>query len=162
MSPSQWQLNNTTLCFQADPLHSSHMPLNECLALHSAFWIATEFITALPFNCYLAGATWNCCQLCSCSVETTEPCTSLQCHFIQSHICRVRVYLAATCHLHFGQNEWDLLRATTVTHHWNRKQCKRQHRKLTQRRTFQESHLCLFNHEAGALPLSYPCYPAES
>ena len=29
--------------------------------------------------------------------------TSSQCHFIRSHIRRVRVCLAVTCHLHFGQ-----------------------------------------------------------
>ena len=38
---------------------------------------------------------------------------------MQSHICHVRAYLAVTCHLHFWQNDLDLLRATAVTLGWN-------------------------------------------
>ena len=49
----------------------------------------------------MAGATWNCCSLGSVLAYTIEPCTSLQCHFIQSHIDRVHVCLAVTCHLQF-------------------------------------------------------------
>ena len=37
------------------------------------------------------------------------------CHFMQSHMHKVYVCLAVTCHLHFWQNDWDLLRATAVT-----------------------------------------------
>ena len=37
------------------------------------------------------------------------------CHFMQSHIRRVYACLAVTCHLHFWQNDRDLLRATAVT-----------------------------------------------
>ena len=37
------------------------------------------------------------------------------CHFMQSHICKVYACLAVTCHLHFWQNDRDLLRATAVT-----------------------------------------------
>ena len=33
-------------------------------------------------------------------------------HFIRSHICRVHLCLAITCHLHFWQNDRDLLCAT--------------------------------------------------
>ena len=43
---------------------------------------------------------------------TIQPCTSLQCHFIQNHIGRVQVCLAVTCLLHFRQNDRDLLCAT--------------------------------------------------
>ena len=39
----------------------------------------------------------------------------LQRHFIQSHIGRVYVCLAGTCHLHFWQHDRDLLHATVVT-----------------------------------------------
>ena len=39
--------------------------------------------------------------------------------------------LAVTCHLHFWQNDWDLLRATSVTWGWNGYQNKSQHRKST-------------------------------
>ena len=41
--------------------------------------------------------------------------TSLQCRFMQSHILRGHAYLAVTCHLHFWQNDWDLLSASAVT-----------------------------------------------
>ena len=37
------------------------------------------------------------------------------CHFMQTHIRKVYASLAVTCHLHFWQNVWDLLRATVVT-----------------------------------------------
>ena len=37
------------------------------------------------------------------------------CHFMQSHIHKVYAYLAVTCHLHFWQHDWGLLRATAVT-----------------------------------------------
>ena len=39
--------------------------------------------------------------------------------------------LAVTCHLHFWQNDQDLLRATAVTRGWNGYRNKSQHRKLT-------------------------------
>ena len=58
---------------------------------------------------------WNCCHLGAHSVCTIQPCTSLQCLFIWSHVCWVHVCSAVTCHLHFWQNDWDLLHATVVT-----------------------------------------------
>ena len=61
----------------------------------------------------------KCCRFGASSVYTIQPCTSLQCHFIQSHIDRVYVCLAVTCHLRFWQNDGDLLRATAVTRGWN-------------------------------------------
>jgi len=51
----------------------------------------------------------------SSSVYTIQPCNSLQCHFIQSHLRRVHARLALTCHLHFRQNDQNLLHATAVT-----------------------------------------------
>ena len=36
------------------------------------------------------------------------------CHFMQSHICKVYVCLAVTCHLHFWRHDRGLLRATVV------------------------------------------------
>ena len=42
------------------------------------------------------------------------------CHFMQSYIRKVYARLAVTCHLHFWQNDRDLLRATAVTRGWNR------------------------------------------
>ena len=52
------------------------------------------------------------------AVSAQVLCTSYNhapCHFMQSHICKVHVCLAVTCHLHFWQNDRDLLRATVVT-----------------------------------------------
>ena len=46
------------------------------------FWLSTKVVTAL-FSCYMVGAMWNCCRLATSSVHTTQPCTSLQCHYIQ-------------------------------------------------------------------------------
>ena len=51
------------------------------------------------------------------------------CHFMQSHIRKVYACLAVTCHLHFWQNDRDLLRATAVIRGWNGYRNKRQHRK---------------------------------
>ena len=65
------------------------------------------------------------------SVYTIQPCTSLQRHFMQSHIHRVHVCLAVTCHLHFWRNDQDLLCATAVTQGWNGYRCESQHWKLT-------------------------------
>ena len=50
---------------------------------------------------------------------------------MQSHILKVCACLAVTCHLHFGQNDRDLLRATAVTWGWNGYWNKSQRRKLT-------------------------------
>ena len=64
-------------------------------------------------------------------VHTIQLCTSLRCHFIWSHNCRMHVCLAVTCQLHFWQNDWDLLCATAETWGWNGYQTKSQHKKLT-------------------------------
>ena len=50
---------------------------------------------------------------------------------MQSHIRKVYARLAVTCHLHFWQNDRDLLRATVVTWGWNGYRNKSQHRKST-------------------------------
>ena len=52
-------------------------------------------------------------------------------HFMQSHIRKVYACLVVTCHLHFWQNDRDLLRATVVTPGWNGYRNKSQHRKST-------------------------------
>ena len=72
----------------------------------------------------------KCCHFGASSVYTIQPCTRLQCHFIQIHIGRGYACLAVTCHLHFWQNDWDLSRATAVTRGWNRYSNKSQHSKL--------------------------------
>ena len=45
-------------------------------------------------------------------------------YFMQSHICRVYSCLDVTYHLHFWQNDRDVLRATAVTRGWNRYRTK--------------------------------------
>ena len=52
-------------------------------------------------------------------------------HFMQSHMRKVYACLAVTCHLHFSQNDRDLLRPTVVTRGWNGYRNKSQHRKST-------------------------------
>ena len=60
-----------------------------------------------------------------------KPRNHAPCHFMQSHIRKVYACLAVTCHLHFWQNDRDLLRATAVTRGWNGYRNKSQHRKST-------------------------------
>ena len=59
------------------------------------------------------------------------PYNHIPCHFMQGHIHKAHAYLAVTCHLHFWQNDRDLLHATAVTRGWNGYRNKSQHRKLT-------------------------------
>ena len=56
----------------------------------------------------LGCCTWNSCRLGASSVYTIQPCTSLQCHFFQSHIGRVHACVAVTCQLYLGQNDRNL------------------------------------------------------
>ena len=57
------------------------------------------------------------------------------CHFMQSHMRKVYACLAVTCHLHFWQNDRDLLRAAAVTREWNGYRNKSHHRKSTLEKT---------------------------
>ena len=57
--------------------------------------------------------------------------TNAEARFNKSHIRQVYACLAVTCHLHFWQNDRDLLRATVVTRGWNGYRNKSQHRKST-------------------------------
>ena len=79
--------------------------------------------------------------LCTLSVK---PCCNLQCRFIQSLIGRVHVCLAVTCHLHFWQNDRDLLRATAVTQDGTDTTQEVDHEKNISRRSRP------FDHESGA------------
>ena len=56
--------------------------------------------------------------------------TNAEARFNKSHIRKVYACLAVTCHLHFWQNDRDLLRATVVTRGWNGYRNKSQHRKF--------------------------------
>ena len=75
---------------------------------------------------------------------------------MQSHIRKVYACLAVACHLHFWQNDRDLLRATPVKRGWNGYRSKSQHRKLTlekkfSRRSCRDSNPQHFDHGSGAL-----------
>ena len=71
-------------------------------------------------------------KLLPCRRVLYRPYNHASCHFMQNrHIRTVHTYLAVTCHLHFWQNDRDLLRATAVTRGWNGHRNKSQHRKLT-------------------------------
>ena len=70
-------------------------------------------------------------------------------HFMQSHTRKVYACLAVTCHLRFGQNDRDLLRAAAVTRGWNGYWNKSQHRKSTLENIILQPRP--FNHESGAL-----------
>ena len=88
-------------------------------------------LTAL-FGCCIAGATWNCCLICACSVYipyNNEPVHGVM--SFKSHIVMVHACLVVNCHLQFWQNGRVLLRATAVTRRWNWYRNKSQHRKLT-------------------------------
>ena len=79
------------------------------------------------------------------------------CHFMQGHICKVYACLAVTCHLHFWQNDRDLLRAIAVTQGWNRHRNKSQQRKLTLGKKILP--LLQQGFESATFqPLSYPCH----
>ena len=78
------------------------------------------------------------------------------CHCMQSHIRKVYAYLAVTCHMHFWQNDQDLLRATAVTRGWNGHRNKvstesRPRRRKFSRRSCRDSNPRPFSYESGAL-----------
>ena len=70
----------------------------------------------------------NCCRLGARSVYSIQTLTSLQRQRIRGHIPRPHLCLAVTGHLHFRQNDQDLLRTTAVIQEYPK---KNQHRKLT-------------------------------
>ena len=76
-------------------------------------------------------------------------------HFMQSHIRKVYACLAVTCHLHFWQNDRDLLRAAAVTRGWNGYRNKvstesRPWRRKFSRRSCRDSNPRPFSHDSGA------------
>ena len=77
-----------------------HVYSEMMIALYSA--ILRSRAERCTYSAGMAGATWNCCRLGASSVYTIQPCTVL-----------LYVCLAITCHLHFWQNDRDLLRAVT-------------------------------------------------
>ena len=93
------------------------MILHQWLVSYSAF-----------LNIHRSGVLWRClivkwlvpretAAFLACSLYTIQPCTVSR-YFMQSHIRRVHACLVVTCHLHFWQNDRDLLHATAVTQGW--------------------------------------------
>ena len=85
------------------------------------------------------------------------------CHFMQSHIRKVYACLAVTCHLHFWQNDRDLLRATAVTRGGTDTEIRvstesRPWRRKFSRRSCRDLNPGPFSHESGALTTELsPC-----
>ena len=109
----------------------SHVVLHEWLSFYSAFFLffslnihQSGVLTALAWLVPHKTAAVSAQVLCT-------PYNHAPCHFMQSHIRKVYACLAVTCHLHFWQNDRDLLRATVVTWGWNGYRNKSQHRKST-------------------------------
>ena len=117
-------LYSAILRFRADSLRS-HVILHEWLAFYSAFLnihrsgVLTALAWLVPHETVAVSAQVLC-----------TPCNHAPCHFMQSHIRKMHACLAFTCHLHFWQNDLDLLRATAVTGGSNGYRNKSQHRKL--------------------------------
>ena len=96
--------------------HSLRSPvvLHEWQAFYSAFLnihrsgVLTSLAWLVPHETAAISAQFLC-----------TPYNHAPCHSTQSHIRKVYACLAATCHLHFWQNDRDLLRATAVTRGWN-------------------------------------------
>ena len=109
----------------ADSLHL-HVVLHEWLAFYSGFFNIhrSGVLRALAWLVPHETAAISAQVLCT-------PYNHALCHFMHSHIRKVYACLAVTCHLHFWQNDPDLLRATAVTRGWNGYGNKSQHRKLT-------------------------------
>ena len=130
--------------------------LHEWLALFIVpCWISTKVVY---LSTGMAGATW---LLPSQHVACT-PYKHAPCHFMQNDILMVHAYLAVTCHLHFWQNDWGLLRATAVTQEWNGYRNKST-KNLPWRRKFSHRS-CMdlnpwpFNHRSGTLTTDQGCY----
>ena len=100
-------LYNAILCTRADSPHS-HVILHEWIAFYSMFLISTKVVCLqwlVPHETAAVFAQILC-----------MPYNHAPCHFMQSHIRKVYACSAVTCHLHFWQNDQDLLHATAVTH----------------------------------------------
>jgi len=76
--------------------------------LYIVFFISTEVVYLQRWH-----GCWHMKLLLSWHVLCT-PYNHAPCHFMQSRICKVHACLAVICHLHFWQNECNLLRAPGV------------------------------------------------
>ena len=88
------------------------------------------------------------------------------CHFMQSHVYKVCACLTVTCHLHFWQNDRDLLCATEVIWGWNGYRNKSTEswpwRRKFSWRSCRDLNPRPFNHESGALTTELSLDGSES
>ena len=79
------------------------------------------------------------------------------CHFMQSHICKMHVYLAVTSRLHFWQNDRGLSQG------WNEYRNKSQHRRLTLENKIilppLQDRTCDLDHKSGAVTTELSLLP---
>ena len=84
----------------------------------------SEFLN-IHWSVVLAALAWlvlhETAAISACSVYTIQPCTLLH---KATYICKVHVYLAVICHLHFWQNDQGLLHATAVIQGWKDSQIR--------------------------------------
>ena len=87
------------------------MVLHECLAFYRTFLNihCSGVLTALAWLVPHETAAVLAQVLCT-------PYNHAPCHFMQSHIRKVYACAAVTCHLHFWQNDQDILCTTAVRH----------------------------------------------
>ena len=127
----------------------SHVILHEWLAFYNVFFFnihQSGVLTALAWLVPHETAAISVQVLCT-------PYNPVPCHIMQSHICKVYACLAVTCHLHFWQNDWDLLHATVVTRGGTDTEIRVSTESWPWRRKFSsrfcgDSNLQPFNHES--------------
>ena len=83
------------------------------VTFYNAFWISIilMYLQHCLFGCYMVDANWNCCCVSACFMYAIQPCTSLWSLHSKPHLC-----LFVTYHLHFWQNDQDLLRDNAEIH----------------------------------------------
>ena len=95
--------------------------LEQTHCIHMWFYMSDKLFIVRFFNIHQSGGLIVLAWLvphetAAVSVQALwTPYNHAPCQFMQSHICKVHAYLAVTCHLHFWQNDRDLLCATAVT-----------------------------------------------
>ena len=107
--------------------------MSESSILTAHFRITTEAM----FDCYMVGATGNCCHLGAYSVYSIQLRNRVQCHFIRSHFCWIHKY-AFSYNLPpvFLRNDSDYLGATAVRRGWNGHRNESQHSQLTMEKKY--------------------------
>ena len=113
-------------------LRSRADSLRSCVILHEwlAYFIA-RFLISTEVVYLQRWHGWFHMKLLPSRRVLCTPYNRAPCQFMQSHIRNVHACLVVTYHLHFWQDDRDLLRATAVTRGWNGYRNRSQYRKLT-------------------------------